>query len=107
MTDQIVDILKQPEPNLVDLNSFDDEQLDAVVIYLATLVRPCLAKHGGMTTEQNKNALSKFTKIMNSWPDEFRDRLNARVVEAGRADNNFWAKPADAVISATKAVELA
>lgn len=101
MTDQIVDTLKQPEPKKVDLNSFDDEQLDAVIVYLAKLVRNREA-----TDEQHKAALSHFMKLYKSWPKEFIDRLNARVSEAGEAKNCFWAKPADAMIAATKAVEM-
>jgi ribosomal protein S10 len=105
MTDQIVDTLKQPESDPTDLLSFDQEQLDAVVVYIAKIARETRNEHN-LTDEQKKASVAKFLKIMNSWPKEFCDRVNDRVREAHDAKNFFWSKPADAMIAATLAVEF-
>ena len=106
MSDKTFDTLKQPESTAVDLNSFDNEQLDAVVIYLAKRARSTRHEHN-MTEEYRKNEINHFSKLWASWPKEFCDRVNDRVREAALATDYFWAKPADAMIAATKAVELA
>jgi len=106
MTDQTIDTLKQPESDPTDLLSFDEEQLDAVVVYIAKIARETRNEHN-LTDEQKKDSLAKFFKIMNSWPQEFCDRVQDRILEAHKAKNFFWSKPADAMIAATKAVEMA
>ena len=105
MSQDTLDTLKQPESNDTDFANFTDEQVDAVVIYLAKIARETLDKYGA--TEEQKRAKEKqFMAILNSWPEEFRKRVIARVVN-GRINDGFWTVPADAMIAATKAVELA
>lgn len=99
------DTLKQPESNPVDFSAFTDEQVDAVVIYLAKLARETLDKHG-MSKEQKDAHVNKFLAIMDSWPKEFCQRVQDRIRNAHDAKNGFWVVPADAMIEATKAVEL-
>jgi hypothetical protein len=104
------DTLKQSESNPADFSAFTDEQVDAVVIYLAKIARVTRAEHG-LSAEQNQAHIKKFFAIMDSWPAEFRQRIQDRVMEAGKEYEktrkpNFWVVPADAMIAATKAVEL-
>ena len=106
MSQDTLDTLKQPESNDTAFANFSDEQVDAVVIYLAKIARETLDKYGA--TEEQKRAKEKqFMAILNSWPEEFRKRVIARVVNCGRINDGFWTVPADAMIAATKAVELA
>ena len=104
------DTLKQSESNLPDFASFTDEQVEAVIIYLAKIARVTRTEHG-LSDEQNQVHIKKFFAIMDSWPAEFRQRIQDRIMEAGKEYEktrtpNFWAVPADAMIAATKAVEL-
>lgn len=99
------DTLKQPDSNPTDFSAFTDEQTDAVVLYLAKLARETRDEHG-MTDAQKIERHKKFFAIMDSWPDDFRVRVMSRVISASTAKNTFWAVPADAMIAATKAVEL-
>ncbi len=108
--DNVVDTLKQPEPNPANLLDFTDEQLDAVILYLAKLARETLDKHG-LSKEQKDARVGKFMAIMDSWPTEFRTRVQDRIFNTFRETEknrqpNFWAAPADAMIEATKAVEF-
>ena len=105
MSQDTLDTLKHPESNDTDFSNFTDEQVDAVVIYLAKIARETLDKYG-MTTEQKQAHLKKFFAIMDSLPKEFRRRITDRVIDSGKNQNGFWTVPADAMIAATKAVEL-
>ena len=100
-----IDTLKQPESNLPDFASFTDEQVDAVVIYLAKIARETKTEHG-LSEDQKSARITKFFAIMDSWPEDFRIRVRTRIIDAGSNRNDFWAVPADAMILATKAVEL-
>jgi len=102
---KITDTLKQPESELPDFSSFTDEQVDAVVIYIAKLARETRDEHGLSDAEVTART-AKIMKIIKSWPQSFADRVHIRVIEAGKSKNNFWAVPADAMIAATKAIEL-
>lgn len=104
------DTLKQPESNQTDFANFTDEQLDAVVVYLAKIARETKLEYG-LSDEQKKVRIDKFMAIMDSFPAEFRHRVQDRVREEGKNCEKtkqpcFWAVPADAMIAATKAVEL-
>lgn len=99
------DTLKQPESNDTDFANFTDEQVDAVVIYIAKIARETRTEHG-MSDEQKQAHYKKFNAIMDSWPEEFRLRIIARVIECDNTKTDFWAVPADAMIAATKAVEI-
>lgn len=106
-----IDTLKQPESNLPDFASFTNEQVEAVIIYLAKIARVTRVEHG-LSDEQKQAHIKQFFAIMGSWPAEFRQRIQDRIMEAGKEwektrKPNFWAVPADAMITATKAVELA
>ena len=105
------DTLKQPESNPANLLDFTDEQLDAVVIYLAKIARETLDKHG-LTDAQKIESQKKFFAIMDSWPKEFSQRVRDRIFNTCQDSEktrqpSFWVAPADAMIEATKAVELA
>jgi hypothetical protein len=45
---------------------------------------------------------------MDSWPADFRQRVRDRVINTAQEQKEkaFWIVPADAVIAATKAVEI-
>lgn len=106
-----IDALKQPESNLPDFDSFTDEQVEAVIIYLAKIVRVTREEHG-LSSEQKQVHTKKFFAIVDSWPAEFFQRIQVRIMESAKDNGktrkpNFWAVPADAMIAATKAVELA
>ena len=106
-----IDALKQPESNLPDFASFTDEQVEAVIIYLAKIARVTREEHG-LSPEQKQAHIKKFFAIMDSWPAEFRRRIQDRIFEESKnwektRTPNFWVTPADAMIAATKAVELA
>jgi hypothetical protein len=108
--DNVIDTLKQPESNPVNLSDFTDEQVDAVILYLAKLARETHNKHG-LSKEQKEASLKKFLAIMDSWPKEFCTRVQDRIFDTFRETEknrqpNFWAAPADAMIEATKAVEF-
>lgn len=105
MSENTLDTLKQSESNDTDFANFTDEQVDAVVIYLAKIARETLGKYG-MTDEQKQANLKKFFAIMDSWPADFRQRVQDRVINCGSIKDAFWAVPADAMIAATKAVEI-
>ena len=100
------DILKKHESNLIELWSFTDEQVDSVIIYIAKIARETLDKYG-LSKEQKNIRISKFFAIMDSWPEDFRQRVTKRILDNAEFTKQFWAKPADAMILATKAVELA
>lgn len=97
------DTLKQSESNPSNLLDFTDEQVDAVVIYIAKIARETKTEHG-LTDEQKAVRINKAMAIMSSWPQDFYKRVTNRVIHA---KDSFWAVPADAMIAATKAVELA
>ena len=99
------DTLKQPKSNPTNFANFTDEQVDAVVVYLAKIARLTRTEHG-LSEEQSQAEIKKFSAIMDSWPNEFRDRVALRIIESNKTKNTFWAVPADAMIAATKAVEL-
>lgn len=103
--------LKQTETNSVDFESFTDEQLNAVIIYLAKIARETKTEHG-MSAEQSQAHIKKFFAIMDSWPTEFRQRVQNRILEESKnwektRQPGFWVAPSDAMILATKVVELA
>ena len=107
MTDKTFDTLKQNEASTIELNSFTDEQVDAVIIYLAKLARETLDKHGA-TDDQKRAKQKQFMAILDSWPKDFRQRVMDRVINSGcgKIPNAFWAEPADAIIEATKLAEF-
>ena len=104
------DTLKQPESNQTDFANFTDEQVDAVVIYIAKIARKTKTEYG-LSEEKKKERIDKFMAIMNSWPAEFRRRVQARILDESKSYEKtkqpcFWQVPADAMIAATRAVEL-
>lgn len=103
-----VDTLKQSDTVQTDFANFTDEQVDAVVIYIAKIARETKNEYG-MTDEQKQAHLKKFFAIMNSWPAEFRQRVQTRAFTAAQEQktNAFWIVPSDAMIAATKAIEMA
>ena len=101
-----IDTLKQSETNVTDFVNFTDEQTDAVIVYLAKIARETKTEYG-MTEEQKQEHLKKFFAIMDSWPKEFAQRVRYRIIDSGVAKNAFWIVPADAMIAATRDVELA
>jgi hypothetical protein len=107
MSQDTIDTLKQPESNDTDFANFTDEQVDAVVVYLAKIARETLDKYG-MTDEQKRANHKKFFALMDSWPADFRQRVRDRVINAAEEQktNAFWIVPADAIIAATRAVEI-
>lgn len=103
-----IDTLKQTDSNVTDFANFTDEQVDAVIIYLAKIARETLGKYD-MTVEQTQEHLKKFFAIMDSWPVDFQVRVRTRIITSAQKqkENVFWIVPADAMIAATRAVELA
>lgn len=97
-----IDTLKQPESTSVDFSAFTDEQVDAVVIYVAKIARETRTEHG-LNTEQKAKRINQAMAIMDSWPRDFYKRVTDRVIHA---KDSFWSVPADAMITATKAVEF-
>ncbi len=100
------DTLKKPESDLIDFSTFTDEQVDAVIIYIAKIARETRTEYG-LSKEQRDARVSKFFAIMDSWPEDFRQRVTKRILDNAEFTKQFWAKPADAIILATKAIELA
>lgn len=107
MSQNTLDALKQPESNDTDFANFTDEQMDAVIVYLAKIARETKDKYG-MTKEQKQAHLKKFFAIMDSWPKDFEQRVRSRILDKAdeQKENAFWIVPSDAMIAATKAVEL-
>ena len=101
------DTLKQPKSNPTDFANFTNEQVDAVIVYLAKIARETKTEYG-MTEEQKQVHLKKFFAIMNSWPKDFEQRVRSRILNKAdeQKENAFWIVPSDAMIAATKAVEL-
>jgi hypothetical protein len=108
MSKNTIDTLKQAETKLIDFDTFTDEQVEAVIIYLAKIARETNLKFG-LTNEQAKERYDKFFAIMDSWPEDFQIRVRTYILKTVKKQGKeaFWVVPADAMILATKSVEFA
>ena len=102
-----IDTLKQAETKLIDFATFTDEQVEAVIIYLAKVARETKFEYG-LSKEESKKRGDKFFAILDSWPKEFRVRVQQYIFNASQTQGTsaFWIVPADAMILATKSVEF-
>jgi len=109
MSENTIDTLKQAETELIDFDTFTDEQVEAVIIYLAKIARVTKIEYG-LSKEQSQEQYNKFFAIMDSWPEEFRVRVQTCIIDTvkkTKTETPFWVVPADAMILATKSVEFA
>lgn len=99
MADNIVEKLKQGDVSGIDLDNATQEQVDALVVYLAALARSTMDKHndGQCDRPLAVAALAKFTKIYRQFPESLTLKITKRVV---LDQDGFWITPADFIVAA-------
>lgn len=98
MSDNIIEKLKQGDVSGIDLGNATQEQVEALVVYLAVLARSTLKKH---CPEYNKDfgdrQYNKFRAIMEQLPSALYSKVFDSVVNA---QSRFWDVPSDFIITA-------
>ena len=100
MSDNIIEKLKQGDVSGIDLENATQEQVEALVVYLAILARSTLTKH---CPEYNKDfhdrQYNKFSTIKEQLPSALYSKVFDNIVNA-KPGSRFWDVPSDFIIAA-------
>lgn len=98
MSDNIIEKLKQGDVSGIDLENPTQEQVEALVVYLAVLARSTLKKH---CPEYNKDfgdrQYNKFCAILRQLPKDLFSKIFDNIV---KSKTRFWDAPSDFIITA-------
>lgn len=98
MSDNIIEKLKQGDVSDIDLENPTQEQIEALIVYLAVLARSTLEKHRPERTEDfHDRQYNKFCAILRQLPKALYVKVQASIMSA---KTRFWDVPSDFIITA-------
>ena len=95
MSDNIIEKLKQGDVSGIDLENPTQEQVEALVVYLAVLARSTL--HCPGNKDFHDRQYNKFYAILEQLPKDLFSKILDSIV---KSKTRFWDVPSDFIITA-------
>lgn len=95
MSDNIIEKLKQGDVSGIDLGNATQEQVEALVVYLAVLARS--TRHCPGNKDFHDRQYNKFCAILEQLPKDLFSKIFDSIV---KSKTRFWDVPSDFIITA-------